>query len=595
MRAEAMSFYFLANEAVVQIPFFQRGYVWSKPNWEELLINLLDDKKNHFLGSLILKQLQPMTGRPREVLVIDGQQRLTTLSILTRVIFDLFTEDVQANCEGAMQACLFYKRLVTDNELNVKIRHSRVDSNSYVRVIKGQALSDINTIDDKCNGILKCYKYFHEELSKHNPEVKIGLFNRLLNNENKILVLVDLTEKEDEQAIFDTINSTGVRLSGADIIKNALFQRALELPQDHSNNEDQTNAEVINLYTDCWDNVFSKDEETITFWSTPRQTGRLMRDNIEILLHSILVINGIFDPEKHTLSNLSSLYKEHIKGLNKNDLFAFASLIKEYATIYREKIASFERSSLFTYSDSRSRLLHILEVCEISTFHPYLLFLLKEYGSNEDKLNEKLLELEKLVIRRLISKAETKNYNKMCKDLIKNDCLAKTMLNEILDEQILTGLTNINNKYAALILFWVELKRRNTDNMQSVKELKYNYSLEHIMPQKWEEHWSSVPYVDEAGEPLDDPDAAKNKRYSYVYHIGNMTLLNSSLNTSLRNYVFDHKMNGEGKKKGIKDYADLSITRDDIVKPYEDGDVVWNERKIFIRTASLHKEIVCIW
>ena len=595
MKADAASFNFLAKEDIVRIPFFQRGYVWTKPNWEELLTDLLDDKKNHFLGSLILKQVNLGTGKGKEALVIDGQQRITTLSVLTKVIFDLFPDSLQAICKPDMEACLFYKENRTDENAFIKIQHSRVDSESYKQAIEGNIYTDLSSINDKSNGILKCYKYLYEELQMQDLEVRKSLFNRLLDKDNKILVLIDLSLEDDEQSIFDTINSSGVRLSSADIIKNSLFQSALDLCKSPGNKNVYENSDVINLYKSCWDEVFTSDEDAITFWSSQRQTGRLRRDNIEILLHSILVIKGIFDPDKHTLSNISALYKEHFKALDKDGLFEFAKLIKEYANIYREKIACFDKSSLFTFEDQRTRLLHILEVCEISTFHPYLLLLFREFGNNEAEINAKLLELEKLVIRRLISKAETKNYNKICKELINNSELAATMLSEVSNEQFFNGLKNITNGNAALVLFWVELNRRFMDSKQSLKELKYNYTLEHVMPQKWVEYWSAVGFVDESGVPQENTDEAKNKRNAYVYSVGNMTLLNSALNTSIRNYDFDHKMNGEGKKKGIKDYADLSITKQDIVKPYENGDHVWNEQKIHDRTKKLYEEMIAIW
>jgi hypothetical protein len=139
------------------------------------------------------------------------------------------------------------------------------------------------------------------------------------------------------------------------------------------------------------------------------------------------------------------------------------------------------------------------------------------------------------------------------------------------------------------------LYRRFNDNKQSVKELKYNYSLEHILPQKWEEYWISVPVVDKDSKQISDSNEAKKERYSRIYSIGNMTLLNSSLNTSLRNYVFERKIEGEGKKKGIRAYADLCITKDDILSIYDKGDKVWNEKKIIDRTNSLAMEILEIW
>ena len=115
------------------------------------------------------------------------------------------------------------------------------------------------------------------------------------------------------------------------------------------------------------------------------------------------------------------------------------------------------------------------------------------------------------------------------------------------------------------------------------------------MPQKWEEHWKVIPrkYNADGSEMIDEE--AKKDRDSKVYWIGNMTLLTSSLNSALRNYVFEKKMNGEGRKKGIKAYSDLSITKDDIVTPFENGDTVWDENKIIARTANIENEVNQIW
>ncbi len=588
MKAEAMSFNFLANEGLVKIPFFQRGYVWGESNWEDMLSELLDENKNHFLGSLILKQQGQQSGRTKEVSVIDGQQRLTTLSILIKALFDNLPKETQSNCKNDVYQCLFFKKNKTDSMWNIKIQHSRVDASFYSKVINGLDEGSIKDISDKSHSILKCYNYFRKKLDDLSPDKNVSLLNRLLNNENRILVLIDLTNEEDEQTIFDTINSAGVRLSGADIIKNALFQKAIEV---HGGNND----EVTELYKICWESVFSGDEDTVNFWETSRPTGRLMRDNIEILLHSISVIKNIFDPDKHTLSDLSSLYKIFINSLNKEKLCEFANEIKDYAKLYREKIATFNRSSLFNFTENRHRLLHILEVCEISTFHPYLLSLFQKYEIDEKALNQKLSEIEKLIVRRMVSKEETKNYNKLCKDFIKDDASVISLLNAVTNEKVLDGLQKMSNKNAALLLFWIELKRRNDDSRQSIKELKYSFSLEHVMPQKWEEFWSKTPYVDREGKVLDDCEDSKNKRRAFIYNIGNMTLLNSSLNTSLRNYIFEDKVNGKGLRKGMKSYGELSITKDDILSPFNSGDLVWNEQKIWARTNKIYNEIITIW
>lgn len=596
MKAEAMSFTFLGNEGLVRIPFFQRGYVWNIENWEDILTDLFDSERGHFLGSLILKQIETQTGKPKEVLVIDGQQRLTTLSVLIRALYNSFDKDIQKNCETSLKNYLFFKKNQTDKDSYVKIEHSKIDRKYYQKVIKNEITEEefkaievenqeTKTIS-KSNKILQCFKYFSEKLKEIDIEKRLDLFNRLLNQENKILVIIDLSEKEDEQAIFDTINSAGVRLSSADIIKNALFQKALELFNA---------SEVEYIYSEHWQNVFSIDEDVINFWDTPRATGRLMRDNIEILLHSISVIKGFFDPDKHTLSDLSNLYKDYISNLNKDDLKLFIEEISEYAKLFKEKILVFNGSTLFSYQDNYSRLFHVLSICEISTFHPYILSLFYRYDKDEPKLLEELHKLESFIIRRMITKSETKSYNKICKEFIKDNSAINIKIAEQTANDIQKGLMTITNKNATLLLFWIELYRRKNDNKQSIKELKYNYSLEHIMPQKWEEYWNTIDVVDENLNVISDKDMAKKERYSKIYSIGNMTLLNSSLNTSIRNYEFSRKIEGEGRKRGIRHYADLGITRFDILDKYDAGDSAWNEQKINERTSQLAKDILTIW
>lgn len=158
-----------------------------------------------------------------------------------------------------------------------------------------------------------------------------------------------------------------------------------------------------------------------------------------------------------------------------------------------------------------------------------------------------------------------------------------------------SSLSFIYNKNAALLLFWIELYRRNRDQKHDTTELKFNYSLEHVMPQKWEEYWSNVDVIDELGQVYTDKVAAKIYRNRMIYSIGNMTLLKSALNTSLRNYEFSKKIEGDGNKKGIKHYADLWITRNDIVEPFIGGDKIWNESKIAQRTKELAEDILKIW
>lgn len=590
MKAHEESFKFLSLEGKVIIPFFQRTYVWDKDNWEDMLSELFSNK-SHFLGSIILKQLKPSSGKPKQLEVVDGQQRLTTLSILLKALYDTLPPDKKENCKGDVWGILFYRKDYASPDYEIKIEHSQVDAEAHQKVMQANIENNLvlEPVNENSHKILQCYQYFKDELKNKSEDERKKLLNKILDPENKMLVVIDLIEKsDDEQVIFDTLNTAGVRLSPAEIIKNALFQKVIKVFG--------SKEPAIDLYKKTWEKTFLSDEDTVKYWETERLTGRLKRDTIEILLHCIAITKGFYDPDKHTLSDLSRLYKEEIAKKNtKGELEIFINDIIEYADIYTNRIPLFDNSILFSFDDSIKRLFHILEVLQISTFHPFILFVFKEYQNDDSRILNILSNIEKFIVRRAITKQETKSYNKLCKDFIKNPDLIINKLNEITNDQISNGFGSISNKNAALLLFWVELNRRNRDRRYDIKELKYNYSLEHIMPQKWEEHWKDIPKKHNADGSEMTEEEAKKDRYNKVYWIGNMTLLMSCLNSALRNYVFEKKMNGEGRKKGIKAYAELSITKDDIVTPFENGDIIWDENKIIARTANIENEINQIW
>ncbi|MCV3440253.1 DUF262 domain-containing protein [Campylobacter lari] len=93
MEARENKFNFIRDERKIVIPFFQRPYVWKKEHWEQLLNDLKNsflNKKEHFLGSIVLKR---NNGVENYSIVIDGQQRLTTFSILIKVLYDFLNQE----------------------------------------------------------------------------------------------------------------------------------------------------------------------------------------------------------------------------------------------------------------------------------------------------------------------------------------------------------------------------------------------------------------------------------------------------------------------------------------------------------------------
>ena len=608
MRAEDKSFYFLATPSYYDIPFFQRAYVWSEENWSELFNNLTSKNQNHFLGSIILKNELAAAGSVARFSVIDGQQRLTTLSILLRACYDHIVKNAESydydesdikTCQVQMESILFVPEGGIKKKLHVKINHSHLDKKAFESVINGELDTDdrwekYTNLDDEdaTNSIIKAYAYFRDELEDVSQETIDYLWELLTVDKIKFLVNIDLDVNDNEQAIFDTVNSAGVRLSSADTIKNLLYQRYVELLRAEA--PTTVDERAVSEYEETWVDAFVSDESTNEYWETQRQYGRMKRSNIETFLHAFAVVQGFFNPAENNMADLPQEYRKKISEMDISSAEAFLKELHDYADVFREYFSN--EDSLLTYDDYVGRIFNISNVLEVSTFHPYLLqqlYYLKNGSIEEDDIRSRFFVLEKYIVLNAICKGSTKNYNNECLQLVDEKKTPQDILEScqyISEGNFVNGLRRMTtNKLPTLLLFWVELYQRNLLNVD-IKLLKYEYTLEHIMPQKWAQNWYDVPVYDTDENEVEDADEMERVRSHAIYEIGNMTLLNSKLNTSISNGNFTDKINGKNGRKGIKDLADIRLTRKVI-----DNNSDWNELKIYARTAELEEDIRKIW
>ena len=177
---------FNGNKILV-VPFFQRSYIWGVDQWERLLEDaevVCSTRQPYFMGSLILKQQltssDDAVGNVR--LVIDGQQRLTTISILLKVL-SLKT--------GAIKK--FEKRFWLDDDRPV-LQHNRNDEKSYNAIMELDTLAKITGN----NKVIEAYNYFRENVDAQKLD-----FDMLCNL--MLFVGIDLGYDEDEQQIFDKL------------------------------------------------------------------------------------------------------------------------------------------------------------------------------------------------------------------------------------------------------------------------------------------------------------------------------------------------------------------------------------------------------
>lgn len=638
MNAEGRSLAFIVEtEERYKIPFFQRPYVWNINNWNDLLTDMKSTDAKQFLGSIITKRIAGKGKSNGYTMVIDGQQRLTTLSILLKVIYDILSKKNKLDSKGYENIkntlfCLEKKQYI------VRIEHSHLDMAKYNEVI-GNVIQDkkdrrqtiIDSIIQKeiidelakekkeneellakgkkekpfsvneSNLIRSCYKYFYSELIKESPKQIDKILTNLFDETNKILVKIEVDSNDHEQQIFDTINSAGMALSSTDIIKNALYEKLRQFKISEE--------KLLEYYEETWQLTFDNSDKDRDWWSERRSIGRFKRDNTEILLQAVGIINGIFNVENDTISDLASTYKSYIDKLKtEKDVKTFIESIMYYANIYKNKIPQFDPAEPLKYDDVKKRLSCIISVSENTTFTPYILYVYSKYENKEEKLIERLKMIERVLMHYLISGQTNKNFNKYCyqfvlKEKSGNEKDLKHYLEIEVDafknEDLLNGIKKVSNKLGKLFLYWIELHRYfikdpKADNQNIPLDYKTDRELEHIMPQKWDKDkdWLKQPIVDEDGNEIPKEENPESYRTRMVYSLGNMTLLMKGLNSLVSNRIYSVKYKGDGKNQGMEKFLSLSISKE-IEK--DNPDLKWDEQKIAKREKELGNELIQMW
>lgn len=552
---------------MLEIPFFQRSYVWKENEWERMLEdieNVCVTREPYFMGSVILKQqLTQSNSTIGDVrTVIDGQQRLTTLSILLKVLC-LKT--------GALKK--FDKRFRLDDDRPV-LQHSFNDVASYNRIMDLQKIEELPYQDT----ITNAYTYFAKKLDTSKVDFDV-ICSKVM------FVGIDLNYDENEQQIFDTINSLGVRLTTAELLKNYFFSRD-DLP----------------LYKTHWRDVFEKDEDTRSYWGQEIITGRTKRTFIDLFFYSLLQIliqdssYAVRAEDKVAFSRVKSLfpsYKKFVGGYLGGDKNAFLQEMVEYAEVFRDKIDGSVVDKELPKDASIDRINVLIFALDTTTLIPYVLFIEKNVQDEQQK--RRLYEyLESYIMRRLVTRQTTKNYNQLFTErLISNQITTKESFIDYLAKQ--TDKINymptdnevteafhtsvLTNKYAAGTIYLLESKIRN-EQMNSTQLLGIRkYSLEHLMPKKWRNHWE-----------FDGTDEQAIKRDRALLTLGNLAIITQSLNASIRDSEWSVKLAGKGTQDGLKKYATGIETISKYLNYAE-----WNENCINERADNLASKAIKVW
>lgn len=549
---------------ILEIPFFQRAYVWDEPQWERLLKdveNVCKTQKPYFMGSVILKQ--KLTGTDMTVgdvrTVVDGQQRLTTLAILLKVL-----------CLKNDSLNKFDKRFRLDDDRTV-IQHAYLDIEAFSEVME---LKKIVTLD-RNSKITRAYQYFVDFL---DPTVVD--FNTV--SSQLLFVGIDLATNEDEQQIFDTINSLGVDLTTDELLKNYFFGR-----------------NDIAQYIEYWQKVFEADEDTIEYWEKTVTTGRIKRSISDLFFYSFLQILiqdkslNVSAEDKLAFSRVDKLfdsYKQFIEKFYSGKKLALLKEIKEYADVFRKTFDSGIIADELPVEAGVARLNAIIFYLDTTTLIPYVLFVERTVQDTSQK--QSLYEyLETYIMRRLVSRFTTKNYNQLFTErLILNQVLTKEKLESYFkaqDNQINRMPTDqevkaafheswLINKQATGVLYLLESKIRNR-SLHSTQLLGIEkYSLEHMMPKKWRNNWNFLGNQIEA-----------DNRDKILLTLGNLTIITQNLNSSIRDSSWQKKLVGRGEKGGLKKYAEGIDTVSSFLQYQEWDEATIKERADYLAELAL--------
>ena len=519
------------------VPEFQRRYVWRKDEqwdlfWEDVCsvaesyldkrtslgdeLKAQTETKPHFLGAIIIQQ-QPTTSKePDKRVVIDGQQRLTTLQLLLDAIQWICERHDQSYFEDhAKNLSEFVINNNCKDEYIFKLWPSKTDQEVFVHVMDNER----DAGDFKGSLIAQAHEFFQQKVTtwlKDGPqeqiEDRIDALVEAVTTRLQIAV-IDLDQQADPHIIFETLNARGTPLAQFELIKNFVMSKA------------QKPASEI------WGDL---DDE---WWKEEVSQGRLYRPRLDMLFNYWLEAHSTLEvkPER--------VFKAFEEYVNKREIGQVMSEVRQDFGRYREYKEKKGRNSTET-----SFHYHI-DVMKADVITPVLLLLL----SDATEASKRAFGiLESFLIRRMVCRYTARGYSDLVMKLVKqlkNDrsdysdaVIAKFLKEEegsrtkwpsnkdVKCELVKSELYGrLSQGRLRLILEGIEHQLRDSEKTDD-PEVPKKLTIEHIMPVSWrDDSWPSSNGVD------------KDERNTLINTIGNLTLVTQPLNSSMSNEKWEHK------------------------------------------------------
>ena len=587
------------GQLVYVVPTYQRLYVWNledqwQPLWsdvEEIANRLIggaaareienidpDSIESHFLGAVVLKMSGSTPDLARQLRVIDGQQRLTTLQLLlVAAVSELEKADLSVSADRLRQLTSNSSRSADSANVSYKLNHHRHNrGHDYERFndVMHAGLSGA-TVEIIEGPMVECYLFFQEAiqhyLSEHENHVNTAASALVTTLIMKLhLVGIYLDSHEQEHIIFETLNARGETLTEWDKIKNYLLYKA---DQESGLEQELFFETYLDQFDDPW-------------WR--RAVGRgIQRPRTDIYADYWL------ESKKKTSVAVRRVFREFEKYAN-DEYKPLESIIQGFVADARY-FEKFEK--LDANEKNRETLFHTRRLeMGIGAIWPLLLHLqrIESEGSFRDDVFE---VLESYFVRRLIVGYQARSYDQVALEIIQalpvedgvGSKIPGLMAAHLLqyseasslwpsDSELEYAVLNRRLPQYAQRLVLSAIERHLIPNWAGNQEVAPSLHVEHIMPRGWLPQSWPLPNSE-------DQSRATDNREKAIETLGNLTLLNGRLNSSVSNAAWTTK------RSAIQKSDNLFLNR----RLLDDAGEQWTECGIHKRGIWMYELITDIW
>ncbi|ESP86862.1 hypothetical protein K933_17302 [Candidatus Halobonum tyrrellensis G22] len=554
-----------SDKSTYTVPDYQRPYSWKKEQWIDFWtdLNSIGENDTHFLGSIVLIKNETGFSRLNKLEVVDGQQRLTTISLLLCAMRSRYKETGDANGIGELIDTEYLYERDDRNEKHSKLSLSQYDGQDYENILEGRE----NAIDNDSR-LLAGLEFFEDKLSDCGTK-ELDELRRKLSNQMTIVV-VQCNDAGSAFRLFETLNNRGMELSAVDLMKNALLQTATEKYGG------STSSEYINI-REQWEYLL---ENVVHELNHPNRFFRhFIMSRAKPDVPSNVSSRKLYD----TFSSIirSDLEKEGI------EIYEYIDEMVDVSDVYMGII----NSSIDIYGGKQSKKVNsrIRNLNDIQSSHSRTLILrsIEEFDDSTELLDVLKL-LESFMTRWRVGDLTTgasldRIFSDLCSTAFEEAEPVEKIRDRLKDEAPtddefrakFSSSAFKQNSMTRYILDTIEREHYSTGGGKTYD--RASVDIEHIAPQsalsadKYET-WKSVLNISKA-----------EYENQYRNRIGNLTLLEESLNEKASANPFQQKRD----QYKLSDFQMTANVRSNYTK--------WNTDTIETRSEELADIAVDIW